>query len=133
VAYDLSGLVGDIDREFFAGGGVSRVEDALSDGSLPEVSTDGLRLGAPIARPGKVVCIGLNYRDHAAETGQSIPERPIVFMKDPYTVVGAHDDVLIPRARRRRIGRSNSALSSVRKLAISRRPPTHWPRSPATR
>jgi 2-keto-4-pentenoate hydratase/2-oxohepta-3-ene-1,7-dioic acid hydratase in catechol pathway len=97
VTYDLSGLVHDIDREFFAGGGVARVEDAVSGGSLPEVSTDGVRLGAPIARPGKVVCIGLNYRDHAAETGQSIPERPIVFMKDPYTVVGAHDEVLIPR------------------------------------
>jgi 2-keto-4-pentenoate hydratase/2-oxohepta-3-ene-1,7-dioic acid hydratase in catechol pathway len=97
VTYDLSGLVRDFDREFFAGGGVARVEDALSERSLPEVSTDGVRLGAPIARPGKVVCIGLNYRDHAAETGQSIPERPIVFMKDPYTVVGPHDDVLIPR------------------------------------
>jgi len=96
-AADLSGLVRDFDREFFAGGGVARVEDALSERSLPEVSTDGVRLGAPIARPGKVVCIGLNYRDHAAETGQSIPERPIVFMKDPYTVVGPHDDVLIPR------------------------------------
>ena len=55
------------------------------------------RTGAPIARPGKVVCIGLNYSDHAAETGATPPERPVVFMKDPSTVVGPYDDVLIPR------------------------------------
>jgi 2-keto-4-pentenoate hydratase/2-oxohepta-3-ene-1,7-dioic acid hydratase in catechol pathway len=54
-------------------------------------------MGAPIARPGKVVCIGLNYSDHAAETGQAPPARPIVFMKDPSTVVGPYDEVLIPR------------------------------------
>jgi len=63
--------------------------------ALPVV-TDVERFGPPIV-PGKVVCIGLNYRDHAAETGQAIPERPIVFMKDPYTVVGPYDNVLIPR------------------------------------
>ena len=135
VTYDLSGLVRDFDREFFAGGGVARVEDALSKGSLPEVSTDGVRLGAPIARPGKVVCIGLNYRDHAAETGQSIPERPIVFMKDPYTVVGPHDDVLIPRgstktdwevelgvvigARARYLASPADALATVAGYAVS--------------
>ena len=54
------------------------------------------RIGAPIARPGKIVCIGLNYSDHAAETGQAPPDRPVVFMKDPSTVVGPYDDVLIP-------------------------------------
>jgi 2-keto-4-pentenoate hydratase/2-oxohepta-3-ene-1,7-dioic acid hydratase in catechol pathway len=48
------------------------------------------RIGSPIARPGKVVCIGLNYSDHAAETGAAIPERPVVFMKDPSTVVGPY-------------------------------------------
>lgn len=55
------------------------------------------RWAAPIARPGKVVCIGLNYRDHAAETGAELPAEPVVFMKDPDTVVGPFDDVLIPR------------------------------------
>jgi 2-keto-4-pentenoate hydratase/2-oxohepta-3-ene-1,7-dioic acid hydratase in catechol pathway len=70
------------------------VAEAVARGGLPAVTG---RLGAPIARPGKVVCIGLNYSDHAAETGQEPPPRPVMFMKDPATVVGPHDDVLIPR------------------------------------
>lgn len=94
VARDLTGLVDDYGPAFFASGGGSLVARALDRAGLPQV--DG-RIGAPIARPGKVVCIGLNYLDHAAETGQSAPDRPVVFMKDPYTVVGPYDDVLIPR------------------------------------
>jgi 2-keto-4-pentenoate hydratase/2-oxohepta-3-ene-1,7-dioic acid hydratase in catechol pathway len=94
VARDLRGLVDDYGPAFFADGGVSLVARALNQGGLPQV--DG-RIGPPVARPGKVVCIGLNYLDHAAETGQAAPGRPVVFMKDPYTVVGPYDDVLIPR------------------------------------
>ncbi|WP_033211788.1 fumarylacetoacetate hydrolase family protein [Kitasatospora phosalacinea] len=93
----LTGLTGDIDGAFLAGGGVERVRAALAEGSLPPVDVAGVRVGAPVARPGKVVCIGLNYRDHAAETGAAIPTRPVVFMKDPATVVGPYDEVLIPR------------------------------------
>jgi 2-keto-4-pentenoate hydratase/2-oxohepta-3-ene-1,7-dioic acid hydratase in catechol pathway len=94
VARDLSGLVGDFGPGFFAGDGITMVAAAVAGGGLPGVSG---RFGAPIARPGKVVCIGLNYSDHAAETGQAPPPRPVVFMKDPATVVGPYDDVLIPR------------------------------------
>ena len=94
---DISGLTADIDGPFLAGDGVARVRAALAAGSLPELDAAGVRVGAPVARPGKVVCIGLNYRDHAAETGAAIPERPIVFMKAPDTVVGPNDTVLIPR------------------------------------
>ncbi|MGQ7297793.1 fumarylacetoacetate hydrolase family protein [Quadrisphaera sp. KR29] len=57
----------------------------------------GVRLGAPVARPGKVVCIGVNYADHAAESGMQTPSEPVVFMKDPWTVVGHRDTVLVPR------------------------------------
>ncbi|MFG2824834.1 fumarylacetoacetate hydrolase family protein [Kitasatospora sp. NPDC048365] len=96
-AFDLSGLTRDIDGDFLASGGIDRVREALAAGSLPALDTDGLRVGAPLARPGKVVCIGLNYRDHAEETGAAAPERPVVFMKDPSTVVGPYDEVLIPR------------------------------------
>ena len=95
--YDLSGVTTDIDGAFLASGGVERVAEAFQAGVLPEIDVRGLRMAAPIARPGKVVCIGLNYRDHAEETGAAIPERPVVFMKASYTVVGPHDDVLIPR------------------------------------
>jgi 2-keto-4-pentenoate hydratase/2-oxohepta-3-ene-1,7-dioic acid hydratase in catechol pathway len=97
-ARDVSGIAGDFGPAFFAGGGLSRLAAAVADqdtlAALPAVSG---RTGAPITRPGKVVCIGLNYSDHAAETGAAIPERPVVFMKDPATVVGPYDDVFIPR------------------------------------
>ena len=75
---DASSIATDYDGAFFAGGGVERVAAGLA--MLPP-APDGLRIGAPIARPGKVVCIGLNYRDHAAETGAAIPAEPIMFMK----------------------------------------------------
>ncbi|MFJ9770671.1 fumarylacetoacetate hydrolase family protein [Kitasatospora sp. NPDC101157] len=93
----LAGLTDDIDGAFLSSGGIDRVRTALAEGSLPVLDTAGLRIGAPVARPGKVVCIGLNYRDHAEETGAAVPERPVVFMKDPSTVVGPFDPVLIPR------------------------------------
>jgi 2-keto-4-pentenoate hydratase/2-oxohepta-3-ene-1,7-dioic acid hydratase in catechol pathway len=93
-ARDVSGIVDDFGPAFFAGDGLARVAAAVENGGLPPVTG---RTGAPIARPGKVVCIGLNYTDHAAETGQAVPPRPVVFMKDPSTVVGPGDDVLIPR------------------------------------
>ncbi|MEU9118889.1 fumarylacetoacetate hydrolase family protein [Streptomyces sp. NPDC048506] len=98
---DLSGLTADIDGAFFAAGGPERVRAAAEAGELPELDATGLRTGAPVARPGKVVCVGLNYRDHATETGAAIPERPVVFMKDPGTVVGPYDEVLIPRGSTR--------------------------------
>ncbi|MFI1301865.1 fumarylacetoacetate hydrolase family protein [Streptomyces sioyaensis] len=95
--YDLSTLTRDIDGPFLASGGVERVRAALGCGELPLLDGEGMRIGAPVARPGKVVCVGLNYRDHAAETGVEVPPRPVVFMKDPSTVVGPYDTVLIPR------------------------------------
>lgn len=96
-AYDLSSVVSDIDGAFLATGGLARVRTDLAAGRYPTLSIHGLRVGAPVARPGKVVCIGLNYRDHAAETGAQIPVEPVVFMKASNTVVGAYDAVLIPR------------------------------------
>ncbi|MGW7413595.1 fumarylacetoacetate hydrolase family protein [Streptomyces sp. NPDC054863] len=100
--YDLSGLTSDIDGAFLSGGGVERVRAARAAGELPVLEgAEGLRVGAPVARPGKVVCIGLNYRDHAEETGAAIPPRPVVFMKDSSTVVGPYDEVLIPRGSAR--------------------------------
>ncbi|MEV7429709.1 fumarylacetoacetate hydrolase family protein [Nocardioides sp. NPDC092400] len=88
---------GDVDRVFLAGGGLARIAEAVAAGTLEELpGAADLRTGAPVARPGKVVCIGLNYRDHAEETGAAIPEEPVVFMKDPSTVVGPHDTVLVP-------------------------------------
>ena len=98
VARDVSAVAGDFGPAFFAGGGLARLAEVAGDpvalASLPAVTG---RTGAPVARPGKVVCIGLNYSDHAAETGAATPERPVMFMKDPSTVVGPYDEVFIPR------------------------------------
>ncbi|MYS81881.1 fumarylacetoacetate hydrolase family protein [Embleya scabrispora] len=94
---DPSSVTTDIDAAFLASGGLQRAQTAAEAGLLPELPCAGVRIGAPVTRPGKVVCIGLNYRDHAQETGAPIPTRPVVFMKDPATVVGPHDTVSIPR------------------------------------
>ena len=97
--YDLRPLTADIDGAFLAGGGLARARAAAAAGELPELEgADSLRVGAPLAYPGKIVCIGLNYRDHADETGAAYPAEPVIFMKDPSTVVGPFDDVFIPRA-----------------------------------
>jgi len=95
--YDLSGLTADIDGEFLASGGLEQVAAALADGSLPAVDIAGERVGAPIARPSAIVCIGMNYAAHAAESGSARPEIPIIFLKTPNTVAGPYDDVTIPR------------------------------------
>ncbi|GAB2729012.1 fumarylacetoacetate hydrolase family protein [Kitasatospora kifunensis] len=95
--YDASSVTTEFDGHFLSTGGVDRLRSALAAGQLPQLALEGQRVGAPVPRPGKVVCIGLNYRDHARETGAAIPPRPVVFLKDPGTVVGPHDDVLIPR------------------------------------
>ncbi len=77
--------------------GIALVAKALDAGSLPLVDVSGLRVGAPIPRPSAIVCIGLNYADHAAESGMPIPAEPILFFKKPNTLVGPYDDVRIPR------------------------------------
>lgn len=99
--YDLSPLTTDIDGAFLAGGGVGLVREALSAGRLSAMDVEGLRVGAPVARPGALICIGQNYAAHAAESGAAPPERPILFFKHPNTVVGPYDDVLIPRGSTR--------------------------------
>ncbi|MGW5692765.1 fumarylacetoacetate hydrolase family protein [Streptomyces asiaticus] len=98
---DLSALVPDIDGALLADeAALARVRAAAAaegDDALPAIEDGGVRIGPPLGRIGKIVCIGLNYHDHATETGASIPEEPIVFMKAPDTVVGPEDTVLVPR------------------------------------
>ncbi|QPP08671.1 fumarylacetoacetate hydrolase family protein [Streptomyces bathyalis] len=99
VLRDLTGVVPEIDGALLADeAALGRVRDAAAaPGELPALEADGLRTGPPLAGIGKVVCIGLNYHDHARETGGAIPEEPILFMKAPDTVVGPYDTVLVPR------------------------------------
>lgn len=94
---DASHLFKDWNNEFFENEGLEKLSEAKdSFSSLPSVD-EAERWAAPIARPGKAICIGLNYSDHAAETGAAIPKEPIVFMKAANTVVGPFDNILIPR------------------------------------
>src|SRR5690554_637093 len=96
--YDVSAFGGDYDERFFASDGLARLAQYIENnaGNLEEIPADS-RLAAPFARPSKIVCIGLNYRDHAEETGAAIPQEPIIFMKSTTALVGPHDDVIIPK------------------------------------
>lgn len=93
--YDCSAVVPDYDEAFFARGGLSTLAGLLAAGQLPTVTVE--RLGCPVARPSKIVCIGLNYSDHARETGAAIPMEPVVFLKATTAIVGPNDAVKLPR------------------------------------
>lgn len=95
---DLSGTVTDIDGALLADtAALDRIRSAAESGELPVLDAEGLRVGPPVGRIGKVVCIGLNYHDHAAETGAATPAEPVIFFKAADTVVGPEDTVLVPR------------------------------------
>lgn len=95
---DLRPITSDVDGRFLADDPVGRTSAALTAGLLPELPDAGaLRIGAPIARPSAVVCIGMNYAAHAAESGSVPPSVPVMFLKTPNTVVGPNDPVTIPR------------------------------------
>jgi 2,4-diketo-3-deoxy-L-fuconate hydrolase len=121
---DLSDVVRDFDEAFFGDGGLDRIRPVVAErAAAGDVSAfAGERIGAPIARPHQILCIGLNYRDHAAETGQAVPDEPILFTKSPNTLIGPNDDVRIPRGSAKTdwevelgivIGRRTSYLDSV--------------------
>jgi 2-keto-4-pentenoate hydratase/2-oxohepta-3-ene-1,7-dioic acid hydratase in catechol pathway len=97
-AFDCSAFGEDYDEKFFGSGGLPRLEKWLANnkGKLKELAR-GVRLGSPVARPSKIVCIGLNYSDHARETGAVIPPEPVIFMKSTTALCGPYDDIVIPR------------------------------------
>jgi len=95
---DASGFGEDYDENFLGTGGLQRLEEwAASNASSAPSIEDSVRLGPPIARPSKIVCVGLNYADHAKESGAEIPKEPILFFKATSSLVGPNDDLLIPR------------------------------------
>lgn len=98
IAYDLSALGEDYNEQFFETGGLQRLEKyvAANKSSLKKLDA-GIRIGSPVARPSKIVCIGLNYADHAKETGAAIPSEPVIFMKSTTALAGPFDDVVIPK------------------------------------
>ena len=95
---DASGFGQDFDEPFFAGDGVQRLARWAADsGQRAAVVADDERLGPPLCRPSKIVCVGLNYRDHARESGMAVPSEPVIFLKATTAIVGPNDDVIIPR------------------------------------
>jgi 2,4-didehydro-3-deoxy-L-rhamnonate hydrolase len=95
---DASSLGEDYGERFFGSGGLDRLRDwARRDAATAPVVPPETRLGAPIARPSKIVCIGLNFRDHAAESGMDIPREPVMFLKATTSLAGPNDPVVIPR------------------------------------
>ncbi|MGB9113404.1 MAG: fumarylacetoacetate hydrolase family protein [Acidimicrobiales bacterium] len=94
---DLSSLGCDLDAMFLSSGRLDEARRLLAGDALPRVSLDGERIGPPLARPGKIVCVGVNYRAHAEETRAREPAEPILFLKAPNAVIGPNDEILIPR------------------------------------
>jgi 2-keto-4-pentenoate hydratase/2-oxohepta-3-ene-1,7-dioic acid hydratase in catechol pathway len=95
--FDLSPVTTDISGDFLQDNGPQRVADMLSNGELEEIpDASAMRVGAPIARPQAVICVGQNYAAHAAESGSDVPSVPLVFFKHPNTIIGPYDDVLRP-------------------------------------
>lgn len=92
---DLSGVIADVTPEWMAGGGIQALH-GLDAEALPFASADQ-RIGPPVSRVGKIVCVGLNYSDHAAESGMDVPKEPVLFLKAGHTVQGPNDDVRLPR------------------------------------
>jgi 2,4-didehydro-3-deoxy-L-rhamnonate hydrolase len=93
--FDVSAWFDDYDEQFFENDGLEKLERVISASGLPVAGVT--RFGCPVKRPSKIVCIGLNYSDHAKETGAVIPAEPVIFMKSTTAIIGPDDDIIIPR------------------------------------
>ncbi|MFY0606524.1 MAG: fumarylacetoacetate hydrolase family protein [Cyclobacteriaceae bacterium] len=93
--YDVSHLVSDYNEDFFANDEIEKLKDF--EPSEEFLLPNDVRIGAPVARPGKIICVGLNYSKHAAESGMEVPKEPVIFFKATSSIVGPYDDVIIPR------------------------------------
>ncbi len=94
--FDVSGNINDYDENFFDSDGLSLLKSIINEKQLKEVSRD-TRLGAPVARPSKIICIGLNYSDHATESKMQLPPEPVIFFKATTAIVGPNDKLIIPK------------------------------------
>jgi 2-keto-4-pentenoate hydratase/2-oxohepta-3-ene-1,7-dioic acid hydratase in catechol pathway len=96
--YDTSSFGEDYNEHFFETDGLNRLQKFVESNKqeLPKVSKD-MRLGSPVARPSKIICIGLNYADHARETNAAVPTEPIIFFKSTTSLIGPFDNVIIPK------------------------------------
>lgn len=95
---DVSAFGGDYDEQFFGANGPARLAEWLqeNESTCPEVALEA-RLGPPCARPSKIICVGLNYAKHAAESGMAVPTEPVIFYKPTTAIIGPYDDIVIPK------------------------------------
>src|ERR1700741_4963973 len=100
--YDVSAFAEDYNESFFENYGISGLTKFIeaNKSSLPEIPA-GARLGSPVARPSKIVCIGLNYADHARETGATPPKEPVIFLKSTTALTGPYDNIVIPQSSKK--------------------------------
>lgn len=96
VWFDVSEYIGDYNEKFFENDGISFLKTIISEKQLKEVSRD-TRLGPPVARPSKIICIGLNYSDHATESKMQLPPEPVIFFKATTSIAGPNDNLIIPK------------------------------------
>ena len=94
--FDVSDYINDYDEKFFENDGLSLLKTIISEKTLKEISRD-IRLGPPVARPSKLICIGLNYSDHATESKMQLPPEPVIFFKATTAIVGPNDNLVIPK------------------------------------
>jgi 2-keto-4-pentenoate hydratase/2-oxohepta-3-ene-1,7-dioic acid hydratase in catechol pathway len=94
--FDVSEYIHDYDEQFFESDGLALLKTIINEKTFKEVSRD-IRLGPPIARPSKLICIGLNYSDHATESKMQLPPEPVIFFKATSAIVGPNDDLIIPK------------------------------------
>jgi 2,4-didehydro-3-deoxy-L-rhamnonate hydrolase len=99
VARSVAEEISDYDERFFGQGGLEFLQHLLGSSAtqLPIVDLNGVRLGSPIARPSKIIAIGLNYAEHAAETGAKLPVEPMIFMKATSALCGVYDSLVLPK------------------------------------
>ena len=95
---NVSGFGSDYNEEFFGNGGINKLSEWLDNNQnqCPKIGSE-VRLGVPLVRPSKIVCVGLNYAKHAAESGMEVPQEPVLFFKATSALVGPNDDIIIPK------------------------------------
>ena len=98
--FDISEYISDYDEKFFESDGLASLKAIVSEKTLKEIARD-IRLGPPIARPSKIICIGLNYSDHATESNMQLPPEPVIFFKATTAIVGPNDDLIIPKTSKK--------------------------------
>ncbi len=98
---DVSSKIADYDEAFFANDGLSKLQDIVHQSDHVNFIDDGIRIGSPVARPSKIVCVGLNYTKHAEEAGMDLPGEPVLFFKASTALTGPFDNIIIPKGSKK--------------------------------